>query len=154
MEIKHLGCFKAPNSNRWQLQAITSKCDDFAQIANTSSLTRLEAHLMCQAIHHLSVGFPLPMCHFTFEELDRAGHRRRLTVPWWQSVATIGIHPWQRCLAPLGWAAPHSSTSMICKGSAKSPAFSSIGGAPKHAPARCFGSQSHGCSFAQASAPL
>jgi len=46
VEIKCLGCFKAPDSNRRQLQAITAKCDDFACIANTSSLTRLEAHLM------------------------------------------------------------------------------------------------------------
>jgi len=39
VEIKYLGCFKAPNSNRRQLQAIMAKCDDFASIANTSSLT-------------------------------------------------------------------------------------------------------------------
>jgi len=30
VEIKHPGCFKAPDSNRRQLQAITAKCDDFA----------------------------------------------------------------------------------------------------------------------------
>jgi len=39
VEIKYLGCFKAPNSNCRQLQAITAKCNTFARIANTSSLT-------------------------------------------------------------------------------------------------------------------
>jgi len=80
VENKYLGGFKAPDSNRQQLQAITAKCDDFAQIANTSSLTRLEAHLMYQAIYHLSVGFPLPMCYFTFKELDRA--QKKAHGPW------------------------------------------------------------------------
>jgi hypothetical protein len=71
-EIKYLGCYKSPMSNQKQLQAITAKCDDYARIAQTSTLTRTEAHLLYQAIYRLSVGFPLPMCYFTFKQLDKA----------------------------------------------------------------------------------
>ena len=151
VEIKYLGCHKAPLSNRLQLQAIAAKCDDFARIAKTSVLTRLEAHLMYQAIYRLSVGFPLPMCYFTFKELDRAqkkAHRAMVSKCGYNKNSSLAM-----LYGPTALGGEPSSTCTIFRGLARSPTSSSTGGAPTPTPVACLGSQCPGCSFAQELAP-
>jgi len=68
--IKYLGCHKAPLGQRDQHGALTKKCKEYAKVINCSQLTRRETQLFYQAIYRLSVEYPLPVCYFTFKELD------------------------------------------------------------------------------------
>ena len=70
--IKYLGCLKAPGNQTEQLDAITSKCNDYARVINCSQLSRRGTQVFYQATYRLSVGYPLPVCYFKFKELDKA----------------------------------------------------------------------------------
>ena len=69
--IKYLGCHKAPANQSDQFKALRDQCNDFAKVINCSNLNRRETNCFYHHIYSLSVGYPLPLCYFTFDELDR-----------------------------------------------------------------------------------
>ena len=69
---KYLGCFECPVHKKAQLEAIKKKCRDYCRILNSCHLTPKETHILFRSIYRLSVGYPLPMCYFTFSQLDQA----------------------------------------------------------------------------------
>jgi hypothetical protein len=71
-EIKNLGCQSCPQNKSAQLKQIRKGCRGMAKACINSPLVHREAHCMYQAIYKTSVGYPLPMCHFTYKELDKA----------------------------------------------------------------------------------
>ena len=68
--IKYLGCQKCPGNQTQQQQALQTKCNDYARVINCSRLSRRGTQVFYQAIYRLSVGYPLPVCYFSFKELD------------------------------------------------------------------------------------
>ena len=69
--IKYLGCHKCCASQKQQKAALQAKCDDYARVVNCSHLSRRATQVCYQAIYRLSVGYPLPVCYFTCDELDK-----------------------------------------------------------------------------------
>ena len=69
--IKYLGCQKCPANQKQQHAALQAKCDDYARIINCSRLSRRGTQVFYQAIYRLSVNYPLPVCYFSFKELDK-----------------------------------------------------------------------------------
>ena len=69
--IKYLGCHKCPRNQTDQQAALMKKCNDYARVINCSRLSRRGTQVFYQAIYRLSVGYPLPVCYFTFKELDK-----------------------------------------------------------------------------------
>jgi hypothetical protein len=69
--IKYLGCQKCPGNQKQQQAALQAKCDDYARVINCSKLSRRGTQVFYQAIYRLSVNYPLPVCYFTFKELDK-----------------------------------------------------------------------------------
>ena len=69
--IKYLGCLKCCANQKQQKEALQVKCDDYARVINCSRLSRRGTQVCYQAIYRLSVGYPLPVCYFTFDELDK-----------------------------------------------------------------------------------
>ena len=69
--IKYLGCHKCCANQQQQKEALRIKCDDYARVINCSCLSRRGTQVCYQAIYRLSVGYPLPVCYFTFDELDK-----------------------------------------------------------------------------------
>ena len=69
--IKYLGCHKSPMNQRDQLAKLQEKCDDYARVINCSRLSTRGTQVFYQAIYRLSVGYPLPMCYFTKQDLNR-----------------------------------------------------------------------------------
>ena len=70
--IKYLGCQKAIANQKEQLVAITNRCNKNAKVINNSHLSRKETGIYYRGIYQLSVGYPLPVCYFTFPELEKA----------------------------------------------------------------------------------
>ena len=68
---KYLGCHVCPNNNKPQLEVLKKKCQEFCRIVTSSHLTQREANVLYWSIYRPSVGYPLPMCHFTRKELDK-----------------------------------------------------------------------------------
>ena len=68
--IKYLGCQKCPGNQNQQKQSLQARCNDFARVINCSRLSRRGTQVFYQAIYRLSVSYPLPVCYFTFKELD------------------------------------------------------------------------------------
>ena len=73
--IKYLGCQKCPANQDQQYQALLKKCNDYARVINCSQLSRRGVQVFYQAIYRLSVTYPLPVCYFSFEQLDRLQRR-------------------------------------------------------------------------------
>lgn len=69
--VKYLGCHTCPANNHTQMEELLKKANKFAKQVNCSRLTRRETQCMYWAIYKTSVGYALPMCHFTKEELDK-----------------------------------------------------------------------------------
>ena len=69
--IKYLGCHKSPMNQQDQLATLQDKCDDYARVINCSRLSTRGTQVFYQAIYRLSVGYPLPMCYFTMDQLTR-----------------------------------------------------------------------------------
>ena len=69
--IKYLGCHKSPMNQQDQMAKLQAKCDDYARVVNCSRLTPRATHVFYQAIYRLSVGYPLPVCYFTEDQLNR-----------------------------------------------------------------------------------
>ena len=69
--IKYLGCHKSPLNQHHQGAAIQRKCDDYARVINCSKLSRRGTQVFYQAIYRLSVNYPLPVCYFTEEDLNK-----------------------------------------------------------------------------------
>jgi hypothetical protein len=68
---KYLGNKKSISNQTPQKEELKTKCDGFARVAATSNFQRRDAHVFYYAIYRLSVGYPLPTCHFTEEELQK-----------------------------------------------------------------------------------
>ena len=68
--IKYLGCHKCPAHQKHQLEALKKRCDDYARVVRCSRLSRRAVQVFYQSIYRLSVNYPLPVCYFTFKELD------------------------------------------------------------------------------------
>jgi hypothetical protein len=68
---KYLGCWKAPNAQKQQKEALTKKCEEYARIINCSILTRRETKYFYEGIYKPSVGYPLPTTYFREKELER-----------------------------------------------------------------------------------
>jgi hypothetical protein len=68
---KYLGCWKAPQGQKQQKEALKKKCDDFARIINCSTLTRKETKYFYEGIYKPSVGYSLPTTYFTEKELEK-----------------------------------------------------------------------------------
>ena len=67
---KTLGCYKSPNGRQAkQFLQSKSKSDRYSRILNASGLSRKDAMIFYQSIYLPSVGYPLPVCHFTKQEL-------------------------------------------------------------------------------------
>ena len=69
--VQYLGCQKAPVSQKQQKQALQKKCNDYGRVINCSQLTRKDTKCFYEGIYKPSVGYPLPMTYFTFEELAK-----------------------------------------------------------------------------------
>lgn len=69
--IKYLGCLKSPANQKQQLEALQQKCDNFARIVQCGRLTKRGVRVFYQAIYRLSVNYPLPVCYFSFKQLDK-----------------------------------------------------------------------------------
>ena len=68
---KYLGNHKCPADQVKQKEVLTKNVKKFARVVNATHLMRREAHIYYHAIYRLSIGYPLPMSWFTFEELDK-----------------------------------------------------------------------------------
>jgi hypothetical protein len=67
---KTLGCFKSlSGAQTTQLQVLKQKCARHAWIVATSALNRLEGWTLYFLTYLTSSGYPLPMCHFTHQQL-------------------------------------------------------------------------------------
>ena len=69
--IKYLGCLKSPMNQQEQMLKLQEQCDDYARVVNCSRLSPRGTQVFYQAIYRLSVGYPLPMCYFSLNELNR-----------------------------------------------------------------------------------
>jgi hypothetical protein len=69
--IKYLGCHKAPANHKQHMEALKKKCDDFARVVNSTNFTRKEAKIFYLAIYKTSVGYSLPVCYGTLDELSK-----------------------------------------------------------------------------------
>ena len=68
---KTLGCWKSPGgAQNKQYEVLLKKCQDHARIISTSALTRREAWTYYFSMYLTSVSYPLPVCHFTFKQLE------------------------------------------------------------------------------------
>ena len=69
--ITYLGCQKAIGNQSDQYNATKKRCDDYARVINCSQLQRHETHRFYEGIYKLSVGYPLPLCYFTYDQLNK-----------------------------------------------------------------------------------
>jgi hypothetical protein len=76
--IKYLGCHKCPANQHQQKAALLAKCQDCARVINCSHLSRRGTQVFYQAIYRLSINYPLPVCYFTFKELDNIQRKAHL----------------------------------------------------------------------------
>ena len=68
---KTLGCWKAPGGAQTkQYEILLTQCQNHARIISTSALTRREAWTYYFSMYLTSVGYSLPVCHFTFKQLE------------------------------------------------------------------------------------
>jgi hypothetical protein len=80
--IKYLGCWKAPQGQTQEKQALLNKCTTFARVINCSNLTRKETKYFYEGIYKPSVGYSLPLTYFKLQELDtiqRKAHEAMVT---------------------------------------------------------------------------
>ena len=78
--IKYLGCQKSPASQVEQKASLARKCTDYARVVNCSKLSKRATQVFYQSIYRLSVGYPLPMCYLTFDELDKIQKKAHLAI--------------------------------------------------------------------------
>jgi hypothetical protein len=69
---KTLGCFVEPRGNQaGTKQHLRTKMNEFHRVLVSSALNRREAWTFYFAIYLPSIGYPLPLCHFSKAELDK-----------------------------------------------------------------------------------
>ncbi len=74
---KTLGCFVEPRGNQEGMKKhLTTKMSEFHRVLVSSALNRSEAWTFYVAIYLPSIGYPLPICHFSKTELDLLHHDR------------------------------------------------------------------------------
>ena len=71
---RYLGCHECPANKTQHYESIVKKCKDFKRVLQSCYLTSREATIFYWSIYRPSVSYSLPICHFTFQQLEKA-HR-------------------------------------------------------------------------------